>query len=284
MSRAVIMSMGLVATIYAGAASALVVTPTTLGTDFTSTIEGPGITTDLGSISYIGAGTQGGTFTDGLSSGLGIESGIILTSGDATGAPGPNSDPGFTGSLGTSGDSDLSGLIGGTTTFDANILEFDFTTTTGNLFFNFVFASEEYNEFLGFIDAFGLFVDGINFALAPDGSPVSVGTVNCGASGTDPSGPNCASFNNNDTGVFDLEYDGFTDVFTASILGLSSGTHTMKFGIADASDTALDSAVFIEANSFAATDPSTPVPAPSTLVLFGMGLIGLHRLRRKMRA
>lgn len=265
--------------VFSGTASALVVTPTSDGSVLAGTISGgSGVTIDGGSISYIGGSSQAGTFTGGLASGLGIESGIILTSGDASLAVGPNSATGSGLAAGGAGDADLSALIGGTSTYDANILEFEFTTTTGNLFFDFVFASEEYNEYLSYIDPFGLFIDGVNYAIAPDGQAISVGTVNCGPTGAG-TGPNCAYFNNNDTGIHDLEYDGFTDVFTATILGLSAGTHTMKFAISDASDSILDSAVFIKAGSFSGTNTNVPVPA--SLALLGLGLAGLGFARKK---
>lgn len=264
-----------------GSASAIVITTTTDGSLLTGVISGSGITIDGGTINYIGGSTQGGTFTDGLSSGIGIENGIILTSGDATLAPGPNTATGTTGIVNSLGDADLLALPipGMTDTFDANILEFEFTTTTGDLFFNFVFASEEYNEFLNFPDPFGLFIDGVNFALAPDSQAVSVGTVNCGPTGTG-TGPNCSSFNNNTANVFNIEYDGFTDVFTASILGLGAGTHTMKFAIADANDAKLDSAVFIEAGSFSGTKT---VPEPTTLALLSLGIMGIGFSRKKRK-
>lgn len=66
------------------------------------------------------------------------------------------------------------------------MLEFDFTTTGGNLFFSFVFASEEYNEYVNssFNDVFGFFVNGVNIALVPGTStPVAINSVNCGYSG-----------------------------------------------------------------------------------------------------
>ncbi|OOP55722.1 MAG: hypothetical protein AYP45_13160 [Candidatus Brocadia carolinensis] len=47
--------------------------------------------------------------------------------------------------------------------------------------FQYVFASEEYNEFVGagFNDVFGFFVDGVNIALIPSTTmPVAIDNVN----------------------------------------------------------------------------------------------------------
>lgn len=67
-------------------------------------------------------------------------------------------------------------------------------------------------------------MDGINIALLPDLSPVSINNVNCGNPFAG-AGPNCEYFNNNDTGAHDIEYDGFNDAFTASVTGLFPGSH-----------------------------------------------------------
>ena len=47
-------------------------------------------------------------------------------------------------------------------TFDASILEFDFITFSDTILFSYVFASEEYKEFVNanFNDAFGFFISG----------------------------------------------------------------------------------------------------------------------------
>lgn len=275
------------------AASALAIDSTsTDGNAMASALVGTGIT--VSNVNYIGGTNQSGFFSDGNAV-LGIDTGLIMTSGSALLAPGPNDDDGATGDIGGGGvgDADLDALISGTTN-DAAVLTFDFVTTSGDLFFNYVFASEEYNEFVdsSFNDVFAFFVNGVNIAIAPDGNPVSINNVNCGNPFTGV-GPNCEVFNNNDLNdggpFFDIQYDGFTDKLVASILGLdTSMTHQMKIAIADVSDSILDSAVFLEGGSFSGTpddpdDPVVSVPEPGSLLLMFLGLGGLVANRRRLK-
>ena len=275
--------------------AAISVAPTTDGTMLASTLAGGGVT--ISNVSLSGGATSAGTFLDGTSAGIGIESGIILTSGDAALAIAPNNEDGATGSWGISGDSDLNGLVPQSNTYDACVLEFDFTSIGTAVYFNYVFASEEYNEYTNsnFNDVFGFFLDGVNIAKLPDGvTNVSINTVNGGNPyGTAATNPQW--FNNNDLQdggpYFALQYDGFTDKFLATGKGLTVGeTYHLKLAIADTSDSVLDSAVFLEAGTFSNELPEDPgigegtgvVPEPTTLIIWSvLGAIGLVWSRRR---
>jgi hypothetical protein len=240
-------------------------------------ILGEGITL-VGLPSYNGASVASGFFANGLSSGIGIKDGIILTSGMAVYAQGGNSNDAVGQDSDRTGDADLDSLSGGYT-HDAAVLEFDFGTSGGDLYFNYVFASEEYNEYTNspYNDVFAFLLDGKNIAMIPGTDiPVSVNSVNGGNPlGVGPSHPEF--FNNNDLNdggpFFDFQYDGFTDVFTAEALDLASGVHHIKLAIADTGDGILDSAVFIQGGTFSdtPTPPESPVPAPGALLLVALG-------------
>lgn len=258
-----------------GPAYALTITPTSDSATLVDSLLGSGIS--VISSAFTGASGSAGLFS-GAGDAIGINSGIILTSGQANLAVGPNDESGAGQSNGFGGSATLDALIPGYSTHDAAILDIVFTSDTGNLFFNFVFASEEYNEWVGssYNDVFGFFLDGVNIALLPDETPVSINNVNLGEN---------TSYYINNSGVaspVDIQYDGFTTVLTAQALGLSAGEHTISLQIADAGDFILDSGIFLQGGSFSGDDPNiNTVPEPSTLLLVGAGLLGLFRLRRK---
>ena len=260
-------------------AMALTVTPTGSGDTLVQSILGPGVS--YSNVVYTGTANSGGTFA-GAGAAVGIDSGILLTSGAVQNAVGPNNTGSASTSNNTPGDSQLNTLIPGYSTNDATSLSFNFTTSTGDLFFNYVFASEEYPEWVGtsYNDVFGFFVDGVNIALIPGTStPVAINTVN--------SGSNAAYYVPNN-GSLNTQYDALTTVLTASVLGLSAGTHTIKLAIADAGDTSYDSGVFIKAGSFSSTNPTSDVPeldavsSASALMLLLIG--GLMITGRKRQA
>jgi len=219
-------------------------------------------------------------------SSLSFDSGIVLTSGTAAtsgttyGAFGPASNFASTAN-GTPGDPDLTTLAG-LTTYDACVLEFDFQPAGDTVKFNYVFGSEEYTDFTcsSFNDVFGFFISGpgyasaTNIALVPGTTiPVCINSVNCGATGgyststcsaLGPGAPFCAYYVNNLTGT-SITYDGITTTLTAIAAVSPCNTYHLKIGIADGSDEAFDSGVFIQAGSLTSTGIAvTPVGADPT--------------------
>jgi hypothetical protein len=247
------------------------VTPTTMA----QKLAGPGVT--LSTITYSGANNASGEFSGGTGI-IGFEDGIVLTSGSATNVIGPNSADNITAVNGTSGDPDLEALsgVGAGNSFDAAVLEFNFTPTASTIFVNYVFSSEEYNEYVyqGFNDAFGFFVNGAgngtgNCALVPSTSdPVSVDTINNGYPFGDPNASHPELYRNNDVqdggGSIDTQMDGLTTVLTCQASVNANVSNHMKLAIADTGDAQYDSAVFLQSNSLSTT-PLPGVPGKPTI-------------------
>jgi hypothetical protein len=220
---------------------------TTTATDLVESILGPGISySNISFTGLSGSPASAGLFTGGTIAGLSFESGIMLSSGYVSNAIGPNVSGNITADLQLAGDADLNTLIPGYTTFDATILEFDFTLPADSIYIQFIFGSDEYNEWVGsaYNDVFAFFLDGTNIAVVPGTTtPVSVNNVNNGA--------NSSYYNDNTGAAFDLECDGFTTALDGTFpLDLLLTTHHIKLAIADAGDHILDSWVFIRASSF----------------------------------
>ena len=263
----------------------IAVTTATNADDLVNNIMGTGIS--YSNVSYTGVIGASGFFTNGLDAGLQISSGIVLTSGSASNiGPVNTSDAITTGNYGYDsayGDSDLNGLIPGDTTYDATVLEFDFVSAGDAAYFNYAFGSDEYDEWVGspYNDVFGFFFNGTNVALITGTTtPVSINNIN--------NGSNSTYYNDNDMDFYwpdpvpyAFEYDGFTDGFTAQILGLTAGaTYHIKLAIADAGDPILDSGVFIQGESFSdEPEPIVPVPGAVLLGMLGLSVAGL-KLRK----
>lgn len=220
---------------------------TTTASDLVENILGPGIS--YSNISFTGLSgsiASAGLFTAGTSAGLGFDSGILLSSGYVSNVIGPNSSSAITGNLSLPGDSELTALIPGYYTYDATILEFDFTLPAESIYIEFIFGSDEYNEWVGssYNDVFAFFLDGSNIALIPGTSiPVSINNVNNGAN-------SAYYFDNTYPYPADIECDGFTTTITGTFALNNNPTHHIKLAIADAGDHILDSWVFIRASSF----------------------------------
>ncbi len=205
--------------------------------------------------SYVGANVATGTFGGGTGT-IGIETGFLLTSGSVLSVLGPNNN-GLAGvDLGLDGDTDLDALVPeGSLTRDASVLTITFVPAVSTIQFSYVFGSEEYNDYVNEInDVFGLFVNGVNWAVIPRSStPVAINNINCGNSGrgTPPPGPgkNCNLYVNNDPPTRNIQLDGLTRALSFTAPVNPNVPNTLKIAIADTSDYDGDSAVFIAAGT-----------------------------------
>lgn len=205
-------------------------------------------------ITFTGANNAIGSFSNGSS--IGIEQGIILTSGSVLTAPGPNtSGSTSTGNL-AAGHPLLDAASGGIT-YDASVFTFDFEASTTQVSFTYVFASEEYPEFVcSFNDVFGFFVSGpgytgdVNIATVPGTTDVvSIDNVNNNGALCPPFYP---AYYVDNTGGTAIEYDGYTVPLTATIDTEPCQTYQITIAVADVGDGIYDSAVFLQAQSFSA--------------------------------
>jgi gliding motility-associated-like protein len=219
----------------------------------------------VSNITYTGSVVSLGDFNNGNTTNIGMDEGIILSTGDVTHIAGPNLLPNTqTNTLGGS-DPDLASLVTNPI-YDAAILEFDFVPMSDTIRFQYVFGSEEYSEWVntGYNDAFGFFLTGANpsggtynsknLAIVPGtaNTIVSINTINNGNSGLgSPNGPctNCSYYIDNYQGTT-IEYDGFTTVLTTWIVVTPCTSYHIKLAIGDGGDHSYDSGVFLKKNSF----------------------------------
>lgn len=225
--------------------------------------------TNVSNITASGQPVSFGEF-DNAGNVIGLPDGLILSSGNVKLAEGPNERVDASDRFAKiSKDDDLS-IIATNQLFDVTVIEFDFVPLSDEVSFQYVFASEEYCEFVGtiFNDVFGFFVSGpgingefnngaINVARLPDSEEfVSINTVNhflnddvyvqneleadalsCGI----PFSPSHLNT---------IEFDGFTVPLVARFSVIPCETYHIRLVVGDVGDDKLDSAVFLQAKSF----------------------------------
>lgn len=195
---------------------------------------------------------------------IGLQKGLVLTSGGADLVVGPNLLTGNGFALGLDGDADLDFLSqqgNGQQSFDACVIEMDVVANTDELVFEYVFGSEEYPEFVNsFNDIFAFLISGPgiagdpglggakNIAVLPfTNTPVQINSVN--------NDVNWQYYRNNEGEQLAsqvLEYDGLTadtlgikKSLTARSAVIPCNTYHLKIAVADRGDFALDSGVFM---------------------------------------
>jgi len=227
---------------------------------------------DVLNVSYSGSSQAIGYF-NGVNSNIGLNEGLLMTTGSADLAVGPNNSP-SSGAINFSGsDPDLV-TIAGTIINDATVFEIDFIPFENTLSFRYVFASEEYDEYVcsGFNDVFGFFISGPGFngpysggaeniALIPGTTiPVAIDNINNGGGLCGPT--NVTYYRNNLAGT-SVEYDAFTTVLEATVSVVPCSQYSIKLAIGDALDFSYDSGVFLEANSFGTEVINVEIISPS---------------------
>lgn len=229
-------------------------------------------------------------YFDASNSNIGLSHGIILATGGVSVAESPNDLPSkhvpVPNNEKYDHEPDLAQIMSPATLRDVAVVEFDFLAQGDTLRFKYVFASEEYNEHTcsPYNDAFGFFISGPgivgnpnyanqakNVALIPGTQiPVAINTVNRGLAGEYGNTATCNAtstswqdnhiyFVNNESNSSPnaTQFDGFTVPFLVEIPVICGENYRIKIAIADANDENNDSAVFIEAGSFASTPPLT---------------------------
>ncbi len=232
--------------------------------------------TNIQSRTGVGANANGIAYFQDNGSSFPLSDGIILSTGNALNANGPNSFGDRSDNLFSGNDNDLESVMAAAgsplISTDATWISFDFVPTASFISFDYLFASEEYNGNFEcqFADAFAfILTDSVtgavtNLATLPGTNlPVQVITVRdppiTACSPVNPAFFDQYNLGNNTFGEANLgapaatsaiEFNGQTTVLTATSVVVPNRSYNIKLVIADASDTEYDSAVFIEGGSF----------------------------------
>jgi hypothetical protein len=205
-----------------------------------------------------------GTFTTVPNHPLGIEEGLVLSTGKVSVLQ-DNNDVAYVATNNNGGGSDadidsLSTFSNGAASYNVCVIEMNAYALTDYIAFEYVFGSEEYpeNAETSFNDIFALMISGPgiigdttiaplkNLAKTRTHAPITVNTVNAGE--------NWQHYRSNLNDTEAICLDGLTtDTLSITSKKLTAyqkvtpcNTYHLKFAIADRGDTARDSAVFID--------------------------------------
>ncbi|HTA82264.1 MAG TPA: choice-of-anchor L domain-containing protein [Bacteroidia bacterium] len=241
------------------AGAQLTVTGGISNTTFQSYLFGHGVTISNLTFNCSGA-NQYGTFNAQLTQ-LGLDSGILISTGTIQEAIGPNNQCCSSVAVGTnSTDACVNAALGSPQQqYDPCIIEFDIVPQCDTFNVSYVFGSEEYNTGIGgYNDVFGFFVSGPNptggtyacqdFALLPGSAiPVTINNVNFKT--------NTAYYRDNHTTASNLYTDfqpnGLTVPLTATIPVIACQSYHMKIAVVDIGNPGYDSWAFIKFQSLA---------------------------------
>ncbi|MFL5773072.1 MAG: choice-of-anchor L domain-containing protein [Flavisolibacter sp.] len=254
--------------------------PQTNALQLAQKLVGYGVT--IKNVSLTGSSLSSGFFYNQGGTQLGIDSGIVLSTGRVVTSAnflGLNGRQNLTASsqMNTPGDPQLASLVYPRETNDAVVLEFDFIPVGDSVKFRYVFSSEEYPTFTcsNFNDVFAFFINGPgisgtkNIALVPGTNiPVAINSINSGNPGTGYDGATCNSmgpgspftqFYIDNTSNPYFTHNGHTVVLTAAAAVQPCQSYHLKIAIADVQDKSYDSGVFLQAESLK-SDPLVIIP------------------------
>ncbi len=231
------------------AASELPIDHRASATEMAETIFGEGVT--VVDATYTGNNNASGIYTDGNATSPGVvpsDEGVILSTGrvrDFTNSSGDANQSGSTSTdnnRGVDNDPDLNALAG-TTTYDGAILDVDFIPEGDTLTMQFVFASEEYPEYVDsiFNDVVAIWVNGELAEVTVAQDTVSIDNINELATEN--------LYVDNTGSDFNTEMDGFTVTLTVTATVTPDEVNSIRIAIADAGDAQYDSNLLIAANS-----------------------------------
>ncbi|MGE5539070.1 MAG: VCBS domain-containing protein [Gemmatimonas sp.] len=209
-----------------------------------------GITADPASLHVVGDQYSIG-FYDGSLAPLGIGPGLLLTTGHMPFTWNSSASSGWDNAL--AGDADLDAVVNSvfhTVGYDASTVEFGFDVTdptvTG-IHFNVALGSDEFPEWVNqYVDIGAVIVNGVNVAYFNNNptAPLSIIGSNLSAN----------YFLDNTDGHLPIEYDGMSNVLSI-FAPVQFGHNTIKIGVEDTGDHALDTGLFI--SNLTATDIPT---------------------------
>lgn len=192
-----------------------------------------------------------------------FQSGIVLSTGFARKAGNNFIAPTLADNLPTGGDADLASVLNVSPSllFNATYIEFDFVPITNQITFNYLLASEEYDQGYecSFTDGFALLLKKVgdptytNLAVLPNnGGVVSTSNIHPAVNFQQVS---CAAVNQQYFGGYntsnsDTNFQGRTVPLTATATVIPGETYHFKMVIADYQDYQFDTAVFLDAGSF----------------------------------
>lgn len=204
-----------------------------------------------------------------------MDSGVVMTTGAITVAPGPNNNGGLSSAISNyNTDSELASIASGALNACA-WLDFDFVSVSPFVTVNYCFGSEEYPEYVcsSFNDVFAFYITGPDpetgvtkkwnmariphtaTAANPNGIAVAINSVNVGEAGANGgSGSNCyynfSQYYVSNTWNSGVQYDGFTQKLSASATIVPCEEYHMHISICNVGDNSFDSGVFLESHSF----------------------------------